>query len=331
MQRLRLSARHRARITSQIVAIASLIVASYAGSASAATLRRISDGTVASDAGRYSALRLAVTRRVLVRDETDHTRAALTDVPPGCSAPEVGGRWLLMSCPPAPDPNGAPYPVPRIWDLRSRRPLAVADPSSIYSAGANGFWVAPTFHFTGIGKRWVAVAILDSHGVYAERLFDWHAGRTVDDPSETRHRVSDLDAVSGSAPLCAPFARQPIPSDPSDPEVAQLPTYFSPAIFEPPYLVARSRSALRLRRCETQSRRLITGCGGCVGLTLAGGTVAWSDGDRVHALVIRSWRKRSWELPRDRQLATPIITVSRRRIFVQPSFNKLWSGLLPGR
>jgi hypothetical protein len=312
------------------VVAAALAVSSVATLPSSSEARRLpftplGSVDVSADGGRWVArqsrpLQDRPAGPVEIRDERTGTWTALTDVPAGCTDPTVGGHWLVMRCP-GPDPSRPWYPQPRVWDLEAPEHAAVAVRSRL-PAGT-----VPNYDFTGVGRRWIGVRVDDDRDSVTLGMIDWHSGRYIRAPADRRHAVADLDARSGRRELCAPLTRRPWQVDP----LGERPR-FQDLSYERPYAVEGSGRTFRrivLRRCGSPRRTVLASCSDtCTPPIIAGGVVAWSDGNRVHALVLRSRRHRTWRLP-NTLTAGVWLSMSSRHIYVSTGYDHEWVGRLP--
>lgn len=298
----------------RIALAVALVLAALPATAEARTfhLRPLHGVAASADGGRYVAVQRRFGGAVRIRDERTGKRFTLTGVPSGCTEPVVGGRWLMMGCPTVDPPD---YPHPHVWNLAHPDRGAYEVPATLPQGAA------PIFHYTGVGRRWVAVTIVENH--YTTRgLVERASGHFIGDPADRRRAVEDLDARSGRHSLCAPLTRPRARYD--YPETG--PRYEEIA-YEHPYAAELRDGRLVLRRCGTRHVKVLSRCSwsDCTEPVIAGGAVAWAENGRVRAYVIRTKRRRAWWAPHgdSRNVA---IGLSRRHVIVNGR-----QGTLPGR
>lgn len=112
-------------------------------------------------------------------------------------------------------------------------------------------------------------------------------------PTTAANRVPDLDRASGDRPLCAGLTRIPSADDPYD-----MSGPYRDFTYDLPWgLTQDTKERWIVQRCGTRKAQRVA-CAPCVGMTLAGGRLVWSDGVHdVFARDLRRNRTRRYRLP----------------------------------
>jgi hypothetical protein len=154
------------------------------------------------------------------------------------------------------------------------RPVAGGDWAPVPIPATFGVGASERFDLTDVGRHWVAISYGGYHssGVgYVSRTDPTAA--VVGDSELGVDRVPDLDAVAGSAPLCAPLHRPWVLDEIS---LRDVPGRYQ---YAKPWGLTVVDDTMRLQHCGT--RRATTLCPTWCIAELAGHRVAWTDGPRL--------------------------------------------------
>jgi hypothetical protein len=187
---------------------------------------------------------------MLIDDQTGRRKNLSPPVCPNINSPTFGGPWLLVTC--SPGFNSTP-PTYELYNLHTGRwtPFRV-------SSQCQGSCQA-----VAVGRYWVK--ILTDEGIPTYGPSDYYlqnisTGLFERDPAAPGGTIfDDLDAPSGSVPLCRPL-RYPSVGDPHGGPIRYLGAlrfYGQFALTAPYYTDYQGTSAYRLRRCGSKLNQFI--------------------------------------------------------------------------
>jgi hypothetical protein len=264
---------------------------------------------------------------IILIDEQQRTRQTLT--PPGCPQPQLpmlGGGHLLVVC----DYPGGLY---ALFDL------ATSKWTTVKASCPPGSACRPA----GVGRYWLKLATDTAgcieHCFTSYLMQELGTGTARQDPATPGGRIyDDLDAPTGSVPLCSPV-RYPRVADDSDHwELGQL-------TFEGRFVLSAGtkytvRDGLttdyRLRRCGSALNLQIPAY---PPVLISSRGVIWQssggEGDRPARLAgrflpgLRPFTAEGAPLPTNPYLAVRLAALTRRTIYMRADGGDLWAATLP--
>ncbi len=264
-------------------------------------------------------------------------------VPPNCPrypwGALFGGPWLLIEC--ITDDSSGVVPLLSLYDLASGtwetvEPAETAPPP--VETCAEAFDSSGGCQVVGVGERWIEFETNCYHCANEYFLQPIPSGQPVEPAAVTPggSYAFDLNAASGTAPLCAPLTYPGVPFYPAGGGVLTQPGWIDPlgtvAVVATTYPAPQGGSGadVFLARCGKRTRKRLPL--GAIGPAIARSAIAWWDPKHKQVRGLRLPNGRPFRLPLPAKFKyngfTPIVAVSDHDVYFKGD-GRLWQARLP--
>jgi hypothetical protein len=283
------------------VALLSLVAVPSASASSAPRAQRVgSMDTVAlvGDSAHTIAYVPAVGSVAIVRTDADTVTIA---TPHGCGLVDAEGSTVLFGCRPAPPNEPQGQRIPLLYDADAgtyRYPPGLATSDFATAISGETDEGSQSVAVSAVGRRWIEGRISGIGHEASQYDYATYLARSPFVAPKTfttdATHVEDLDLVARTRALCAPLS---VPNVPYTDEESGSILRPAPYVYAKPWALTQDvKNRPVLQRCGRRRTTRVR-CGACIGLTLAGHSLAWADGRLLVVRDLSRGRTRHWRLP----------------------------------